>query len=286
MHLFFYIAFIKEGAGDPCAGSCMSELSYALAIIFCTRLFIGNAQEVFVPVAMSWYKKRLESQGVEGETEIEKERRLHAAANMSKAESQYTLEEYDAMMGAIDDYAELAIQYGYVTLFVAAFPIAPLLAFGSNIVEIRTDGWKLLHAYRRPIPHGAQDIGTWLSILQLTSIISVGTNAGIICFTMDIFDVTPQGKLWIFIGFQYFVFALMAIFAYIVDDQPEEVVIQLSRQDFIVDKVRQIMAQIPDDDEVAADHSITKPMLIHDCDDEAQRAADSTPRYNDYNDYA
>jgi hypothetical protein len=31
---FFYIAFIKKGAGDPCQGSCMSELSLALAIIF------------------------------------------------------------------------------------------------------------------------------------------------------------------------------------------------------------------------------------------------------------
>jgi hypothetical protein len=31
---FFYIAFIKQGAGDPCQGSCMSELSLALAIIF------------------------------------------------------------------------------------------------------------------------------------------------------------------------------------------------------------------------------------------------------------
>ena len=31
---FFYIAFIKEGVGDPCQGSCMFELSFALAIIF------------------------------------------------------------------------------------------------------------------------------------------------------------------------------------------------------------------------------------------------------------
>ena len=129
---------------------------------------------------------------------------------MSKAETEYSLEQYDSLMGSLEDYAELAIQYGYVTLFVAAFPLAPLLAYVSNIVEIRTDGWKLLHAHRwdalqsayaiilpswfqycrRPQPMGAQDIGTWMSILQLTSVISVVTNAGIICFTMDIFGVS------------------------------------------------------------------------------------------------
>lgn len=70
-------------------------------------------------------------------------------------------------MGSLEDYAELAIQYGYVTLFVAAFPLAPLLAYISNIVEIRTDGWKLLHAFRRALPLGAQDIGSWMSILQV-----------------------------------------------------------------------------------------------------------------------
>ena len=73
---------------------------------------------------------------------------MRAAANMSPAEAEYSLESYDALMGSLEDYAELAIQYGYVTLFVAAFPLAPLFAFFSNIVEIRTDGWKLLHAYR------------------------------------------------------------------------------------------------------------------------------------------
>ena len=41
--------------------------------------------------------------------------------------------------------------------------------------------------------------------------------------TMLSADVTPQGKTWLFIGFQYLVFVSMAIFAYVVDDIPEEV---------------------------------------------------------------
>jgi hypothetical protein len=32
-----------------------------------------------------------------------------------------------------------------VTLFVAACPLAPLLAYVSNFIEVRSDGWKLLY---------------------------------------------------------------------------------------------------------------------------------------------
>ena len=58
------------------------------------------------------------------------------------------METYDPLMGALEDYAELIIQYGYVTLFVSAFPLAPLLALISNYVEIRMDGSKLLYNFR------------------------------------------------------------------------------------------------------------------------------------------
>lgn len=41
------------------------------------------------------------------------------------------------------DYSEVVIQFGYVTLFVVAFPLAPALAFLSNYVEMRVDALKV-----------------------------------------------------------------------------------------------------------------------------------------------
>lgn len=44
---------------------------------------------------------------------------------------------------------------------------------------------------------------------------------------MIFIDYTPWGKLWIFIGFQYFIFSFMGIFAFVVEDVPEEVYIYI-----------------------------------------------------------
>lgn len=60
----------------------------------------------------------------------------------------------------------LVIQYGFTTIFVAAFPLAPLLALFSNLVEIRLDAIKMVRLQRRLVPRKAKDIGQgpdWVS---------------------------------------------------------------------------------------------------------------------------
>ena len=57
---FFYVAFIKNLAGDPCEGTCMSELSAAIGVIFITRLVVGNAQEILMPLVMGWCESVVE----------------------------------------------------------------------------------------------------------------------------------------------------------------------------------------------------------------------------------
>ena len=79
------------------------------------------------------------------------------------------------------------------------------------------------------LPTGAEDIGTWGTILQLISVAAVVTNAGIVCFTMKILNFgSGEGAVatvWVFIGFQYMILVAMGLFAYLVDDVPEEVIL-------------------------------------------------------------
>lgn len=51
------------------------------------------------------------------------------------------------------------IQFGFVSLFVASFPLAPLFALLNNVIEIRLDAKKFVTELRRPVAARAKDIG-------------------------------------------------------------------------------------------------------------------------------
>ena len=61
--------------------------------------------------------------------------------------------------GLFFEYLELVIQYGFITIFVAALPLAPLFALLNNWVEIRLDAFKFVVVLRRPVAERAGDIG-------------------------------------------------------------------------------------------------------------------------------
>jgi len=46
-----------------------------------------------------------------------------------------------------DDYLEIVINFGYITLFAAAFPYAPLLVYFFNAIELFSDKRKIYYLY-------------------------------------------------------------------------------------------------------------------------------------------
>ena len=75
----------------------------------------------------------------------------------------------------------LVIQYGFVTLFVAAFPLAPLFALLNNIGEIRLDAYKMVKEARRPLAERVEDIGAWYGILKGVTYTAVVSNVSYFC---------------------------------------------------------------------------------------------------------
>lgn len=69
-----------------------------------------------------------------------------------------------------DDYLELFVQFGYVFLFAAVYPMAAFWAFANNCLEIRTDAFKICRIYQRPIARKVKDIGAW----QVSSELDIG----------------------------------------------------------------------------------------------------------------
>ncbi|KAH8873920.1 Anoctamin-7 [Schistosoma japonicum] len=87
-----------------------------------------------------------------------------------------------------NEYLEMMIQYGFITMFVPAFPLAPLFGLLNNLFEIRGDAKKLVNQYRRPVLERVQTIGIWLTITTVLASIAIRTNACIIAFTTQFID--------------------------------------------------------------------------------------------------
>uniref|UniRef100_A0A8C6P2S0 Anoctamin n=1 Tax=Nothobranchius furzeri TaxID=105023 RepID=A0A8C6P2S0_NOTFU len=141
---------------DP--GGCLIELTTQLVIVMAGKQLWGNIQEI---VLGRCCKK-------EG----------------SRWEQDYILLNF-TQLGLFYEYLEMVIQFGFITLFVASFPLAPLLALCNNILEIRVDAWKFTTQFRRPVASKARNIGAWKEILNAVAILSVVTNAFIMAFTSD-----------------------------------------------------------------------------------------------------
>eukprot|EP00611_Tribonema_gayanum_P023904 TRINITY_DN5126_c0_g1_i1.p1 TRINITY_DN5126_c0_g1~~TRINITY_DN5126_c0_g1_i1.p1 ORF type:complete len:344 (+),score=77.83 TRINITY_DN5126_c0_g1_i1:283-1314(+) len=85
-----------------------------------------------------------------------------------------------------DDYTMSLIQFGYVTFFSMAFPLAPLLALLNNLVQIRVDAFKLCRTRRRPLAQTTSGIGVWDNVLEIMTILAVVTNCALVGVTSTI----------------------------------------------------------------------------------------------------
>ena len=178
---------------------------------------------------------------------------------------QWYMEEYDDMKGTLDDYSELAIQFGYMTFFIAAFPAAAFFAIVNNYFEIRSDAYRMLSQLRRPTPLSAETVGAWLPIFQLMAGICVVVNAALLSFTMttlEMYSITT--RMWFFIGFQWTCFTAQALLQVLIPDEGPEIKIQVQRQNFYIDKLIEHIRDDPEDeggDAVAAPVGAAKVAL-------------------------
>ena len=73
----------------------------------------------------------------------------------------------------------LVLQFGFITIFVAAFPLAPFFALLNNWLEIRLDAQKFICATRRAVAERAENIGIWFRILDMLAQFAVITNVSL-----------------------------------------------------------------------------------------------------------
>jgi len=263
----FYIAFVKPFLSiDPCLDSCMLELEITLGCLFLFRITYNCLAEVVYPLIASTSKKcfvdyiykRSGLQQYDHDTQLRQNSvdstidngngsssNYSGGLGLTEVESSFLLPEYNHVLSSCADYSAFVIQFGYTTMFVAAFPLAPLAAFVCNYIQLRIDSWKLCQTYRRPIAKSAEDIGQWYYTLEMTSYISALTNAAVVTYTGTFTNAFSSAvRAWIFILFSVGLICLKLGLAFLIPDTPQEVEIQLQRQQFIEDKLARNLEDI------------------------------------------
>ncbi|XP_045711193.1 anoctamin-1 isoform X3 [Phyllostomus hastatus] len=170
-----YVYIFRSFRMEECApGGCLMELCIQLSIIMLGKQLIqNNLFEIGIPKMKKLIRSlRLRQQSPSDEHAKRKQR----------YEVDFTLEPF---AGLTPEYMEMIIQFGFVTLFVASFPLAPLFALLNNIIEIRLDAKKFVTELRRPVAVRAKDIGIWYNILRGVGKLAVIINAFVISFTSD-----------------------------------------------------------------------------------------------------
>ncbi|XP_068587052.1 anoctamin-9-like [Cebidichthys violaceus] len=84
-----------------------------------------------------------------------------------------------------NEFLEMVVQFSFTTIFVAAFPLAPLLALINNIFEIRLDAIKMVRLERRLVPRKTNDIGVWTKVLEAIGVLAVIANGLVIGVSSD-----------------------------------------------------------------------------------------------------
>ena len=85
----------------------------------------------------------------------------------------------------ISEYCISIIQWGYVVMFAAACPLAPLFAWIANVVEVKSTLLFLTEYGQRLPSRGAEGIGAWLSIVEFVGMMAVVSNCLVVYLTIS-----------------------------------------------------------------------------------------------------
>ncbi|SPN99623.1 related to IST2 protein [Cephalotrichum gorgonifer] len=142
-----------------------------------TAQIVNFGTEAIVPYVKRKLTKKAKERGIVGKVaEIGVKDTPEEASFLSKVRAEAELEMYDVTT----DYREMVIQFGYLSLFSVAWPLAGCSFMINNWVELRSDAFKIATGSRRPIPWRADSIGPWLDALGFLSWLGSLTSPAIV----------------------------------------------------------------------------------------------------------
>lgn len=154
--------------------------------------------------------------------------------SLTQAEVESAMKQYE---DTLDDYLEMFIQFGYVTLFSSAFPLAAFCALLNNVVEVRSDAFKLCMTYQRPFGKTVENIGTWQDALELMGVIAIIVNCALIGVSGQVQRIIPGASremvIIIIVLLEHIILGLKFLIAYAIPDIPETIETNRAKLEFL-----------------------------------------------------
>ncbi|XP_074522638.1 anoctamin-9-like isoform X2 [Halichoeres trimaculatus] len=171
---------------------CLTDLFIQMAVIMMLKQTLNNIFEFTVPWLKSCLRrntaKKLERKCGYCYRKTCRDEQGHVEpCDICKLRDwlrNYHLANTDAF-SLFNEFLEMVVQFSFTTIFVAAFPLAPLLALINNIFEIRLDAIKMVKLERRLVPRKTNDIGVWTKVLEAIGVLAVIANGLVIGVTSD-----------------------------------------------------------------------------------------------------
>jgi len=236
----FFVAFVQNnfkvyGVDMHCPmWHCMPELTTTLAAVFAVQMTLVQTIEVGMPLVKNRWRVKSEEKKM-----LALKGPDYVVPQLSQEEEESKLDQYD---GVFAEYQEMVVQFGYVTLFAAAFPLTAALALINNMIEIRSDAYKLLMATQRPAPARAADIGTWMVILDIIATCSIMTNCALVGFTSHgLFfyfpNMTAVERVWITLICEHALLLFKSVLDTLLNTPPKEALGAYERRSYLRDQI-------------------------------------------------
>ncbi|XP_016090634.1 anoctamin-9-like [Sinocyclocheilus grahami] len=188
-----YVRIAGKWRLEECHPSgCLTDLFIQMAVILVLKQTINNIFEFTVPWLKLCFRRtkakkmRRKCGNCYRKACREEEGNLNLC-DLCKLRSwldNYDLNDVNAF-SLFNEFLEMVLQFSFTTIFVAAFPLAPLLALINNIFEIRLDAIKMVSLERRLVPKKTNDIGVWTRILEAVGVMAVIANGLVIGISSD-----------------------------------------------------------------------------------------------------
>ncbi|KAG8790483.1 hypothetical protein FRC12_011757 [Ceratobasidium sp. 428] len=141
-----------------------------------TNQAINFFLETGLPFIMRAVSKATANKSLTGKKKTGDEKTDAVSQLVEHAREESALPEY----GLFGDYAEMVTQFGYIVIWSAAWPLAPLMALLNNWIELRSDAFKITAHGRRPLPQRVDTVGPWLEALSFITWVGALTNAALV----------------------------------------------------------------------------------------------------------